>query len=171
MRAKTCVFFGKIFQWIFESKINKKTAILRALIAVILWYFLINALSMLTDSLGVSGLNKLQKSDSGLFFATFILIAPFFENLVCIFIFLILSHFFKFKISTNLICLLVAVIFVWLHSPNYHHMLSAFGVFFIISKLYSQWREIDKSFAYWSGFSVHVLFNMPAALYFAFLKN
>ena len=165
------VFLNEINRWVFDSASGKKNAFLRVMIAGACWYGIVIVISMGMDALGFSRSDQFSGEFASLYFAISFLILPVFENLVCIFIFLMLSHFIKSRVSVNFICLIVAVIFVWLHSPNYGRMLSAFGIFFIVSMVYSRWRETDPSFAYWSGLVVHVLFNSPVALYLIFLRR
>jgi hypothetical protein len=153
----------EVLQRIFEAPHTKRTALFRAILTGMIWYGIVWALSLLTN------VPDSKTSENDLYYILMLLVvAPLLENALCVLAMGMLLRSQRLKISIDVLCLIVAFVFALFHSSNINRVIFAFGVFFLIAKLYSRWYQIDKNFAYWSGVCIHFLFNAPLAIYLIF---
>ncbi|HLZ65562.1 MAG TPA: hypothetical protein VKQ29_04990 [Aliidongia sp.] len=88
------------------------------------------------------------------------LLLPLIQNAIYIFLIDLVAGRRQAHIRISIVAALAAAGLQAIYSTG---VLFLFGSYFIFAAVYLAWREEDRSFGFWFGVLLHVLFNAPAA--------
>jgi len=142
---------------IFDVRVSKYKYVVRSLLLADLWWVL--------AVLGLLALKPAAAIDyraAGSFttLAATVLLLPLVENAIYIFLVDLVAGHSRARIRISVGAALVATV---LHTIYSTEAVFLFGSYFIFAAIYLAWREEDRSFGFWFGVLLHMMFNVPAA--------
>jgi hypothetical protein len=141
---------------IFDVSVSKHKYVVRGLLLADLWW----ALAVL-GLLAIKPAAVIDYRDAGSFttlFAT-VLLLPLIENAIYIFLVDLAAGRSQARIRISVGAALIAT---GLHAIYSTDAVFLFGSYFLFAAVYLAWRDEDRSFGFWFGAMLHVMFSLPA---------
>ncbi len=142
---------------IFDVRVSKYKYVVRSLLLADLWWVL-----AVLGLLALKPATPIDYRAAGSFtmLAATVLLLPLVQNAIYIFLVDLAAGRSRARIRISIVAALVATL---LHAIYSTEAVFLFGSYFIFAAIYLAWREEDRSFGFWFGVMLHVMFNVPAA--------